>query len=394
MAKFILEEELKSKKFLAILGVSLIAFFVVVGLFLFKEKDKTFYKNVKLKNVAVDNDVSLRVALEEKIKNLEEQNKVLYQEIGDKLQIDNDNSSKISEIESDILELKRSRESEANKRTANPELSPGLNPQSDIFEAQSGQEMMPAQVQAPKGIEAVSFITESDKPDKNEFNTEEYLPAGSYASAKLLSSVDAGVGVANQSEPRPVLLRITSKAFSSSDKEDKNTKQKTDIRGCMIVGEAQGDLSSERGYIRLLDMTCTSSEGKVTETHVAGFVASLGKAGIRGNVIERNGDKVAKAFMSGVFASIGRGVQERFQPSATIMGSVAMVERKTEDIAKAGIGSGFGTALDRLSQYYIQRMEQIQPVISLPQGLDVEVIFIKGAFIDGRKGTLTKIAQQ
>ncbi len=29
MAKFILEEELKSKKFLAILGVSLIAFFVV-----------------------------------------------------------------------------------------------------------------------------------------------------------------------------------------------------------------------------------------------------------------------------------------------------------------------------------------------------------------------------
>ena len=49
------------------------------------------------------------------------------------------------------------------------------------------------------------------------------------------------------------------------------------------------------------------------------------------------------------------------------------------------MGSGFGSALDRLSDYYIKKMEQIEPVISIGQGLDVEVIFYKGSFIDGRK---------
>jgi hypothetical protein len=228
-------------------------------------------------------------------------------------------------------------------------------------------------------IEMVVFNNNSD------FDVNEYLPAGSIASAKLLSSVDAGVGVTSQSEPRPVLLRVTSHAFSSANPEDLNLKNKTDIRGCTLTGEASGDLSSERGYIRLIKMTCNADDQKVTEADIYGYVSSFGKAGIRGRVIEKEGDLVAKSFMSGILANLGKSIEQRYQPGTSINGAIATVTRSTSDIAKSGMGSGFGSALDRLSDYYIKKMEQIEPVISIGQGLDVEVIFYKGSFIDGRK---------
>ena len=389
MPQLIKEEEFKNKKFLIAAGAGLVLFFILVSLFIFKnENNDHFYDNVKVKNVGVDNEASLRVALEERIKSLEEKLKKLYDEITSKLQVDDGNSTRISELESELLELRKAKEvASETKKSANkdPEVfevrDATQNGSTEVFNQEPS---INPNALAPRGIDAISFEAESSAPVKNEYSTEEYLPAGSYASAKLLSSVDAGIGLTTQSQPRPVLLRATSHAFSSSEKENKNTKEKTDIRGCTIVGEAQGDLSSERGYIRLLNMTCTSSAGKITETDVQGFVASYGKAGIRGNVIERNGDKAAKAFMSGLFAGLGRGIQQRFQPATSIMGSAATIEQSNANVIATGLGSGAGAALDRLSQYYIQRMEQIQPVISIPQGLDIEVIFIKGTFVDGR----------
>jgi hypothetical protein len=54
------------------------------------------------------------------------------------------------------------------------------------------------------------------------------------------------------------------------------------------------------------------------------------------------------------------------------------------DAAKRGIGGGLGTSGNQISSYLIKRAEQYQPVISIPSGIAVEVVFIDGFYLDGR----------
>jgi conjugal transfer pilus assembly protein TraB len=48
----------------------------------------------------------------------------------------------------------------------------------------------------------------------------------------------------------------------------------------------------------------------------------------------------------------------------------------------AGMTSGISTALDRLSQYYIDRAEQLQPVIQVAAGQVVDIVFTEGASLE------------
>ena len=52
-----------------------------------------------------------------------------------------------------------------------------------------------------------------------------------------------------------------------------------------------------------------------------------------------------------------------------------------KDIAKGGIGEGVSQAGDMLSQYLIERAEHYQPVIEMPTGVEVEIVFLDGAFV-------------
>ncbi|MDA0345438.1 MAG: hypothetical protein O3C54_05700, partial [Proteobacteria bacterium] len=129
-----------------------------------------------------------------------------------------------------------------------------------------------------------------------------YLPAGSYVDAIVIKGADASVGIESQSNPIPFEFRVTGKAVTALYK---GKPQKVDIEGCTVTGSATGDLSSERGYIQLLTMTCSRSEGKVFEVDVKGSVTSKGKTGIRGTVVSREGDLITKSFLAGLVGGIG-----------------------------------------------------------------------------------------
>ena len=61
-----------------------------------------------------------------------------------------------------------------------------------------------------------------------------------------------------------------------------------------------------------------------------------------------------------------------------------------DDIGRAGIGAGAGTAGEQISDYLIRRAEQYQPVIQLAAGTPVTVVFLEGAWLDGRIDALTE----
>jgi conjugal transfer pilus assembly protein TraB len=80
-----------------------------------------------------------------------------------------------------------------------------------------------------------------------------YLPPNSFASAKVIVGVDASAGVNSQTDPLPVVLRVTGPARSVLQNGKLLT---TKVQGCLINGAARGDLSSEKVYVKLQKMTC------------------------------------------------------------------------------------------------------------------------------------------
>ena len=213
---------------------------------------------------------------------------------------------------------------------------------------------------------------------------ESWLPAGSHADAVVLAGVDASAGVSSQGDPRPVLLRLTSRARSAAEGGE---ALEADVAGCTLTGAGYGDLSSEKVYVRLRTLTCAGPEpGTVIETEVAGFVAGSGKVGVRGPVVSREGALVEKAFLAGLVSGAGESAANLLQPGAANPGGDGGAGGASlMDVGRAGLGAGAGSAGRRVADYLIRRAEQYQPVIQLQTGTRVTVVFMEGARLDGRE---------
>jgi conjugal transfer pilus assembly protein TraB len=238
----------------------------------------------------------------------------------------------------------------------------------------------------PKGEEAPSAgrAIGSARPDASPGVVEdspEYLPPNSYAPARVIVGVDASAGVNSQTDPLPVVLRITGPARSVMQRGRVLT---TRIQGCVINGAARGDLSAEKVYVKLAKMTCDQPGGRVAVSEVKGFISFAGKAGVRGRVVSREGSLVGQALLAGIAGGFGRGVSAN--TNAALSGlQVTTNGRRPElgagDIVKGGLGNGVAEAGDMVSKYLIERAEQYQPVIEMPTGIDVEIVFLDGAYV-------------
>lgn len=204
----------------------------------------------------------------------------------------------------------------------------------------------------------------------------DYIPAGSYVSARMISGVDAGVGVTAAADPRQVILRITGKAISAGYGKNYLTTDK--LMGCILQCKAKGDLSSEKTYLQAVLMTCARSVNEVVEVPIKGYIVSSGKDGIRGEMVSREGHLVAQSFLSGLIGGIGGGVAQT-QPGYAISGGVMMQEKeKTKNILYKGLGSGVINSTSMAADYLIKRAEQYHPIISVNEGTEVEVVFQEG----------------
>jgi conjugal transfer pilus assembly protein TraB len=209
----------------------------------------------------------------------------------------------------------------------------------------------------------------------------DYLPPNSYAPARVIVGVDASAGVSSQTDPLPVVLRITGPARSVM----KNGKiLTTRITGCVVNGAARGDLSSEKVYVKLAKMTCDQPGGRVAVSEVKGFISFAGKSGVRGRVVSREGSLISQALLAGIIGGFGRGFSANANSVFSGVTTGASGERSKlsgGDILGGGIGQGAGDAADTVSKYLIERAEQYQPVVEMPTGIDVEIVFLDGVFV-------------
>lgn len=222
----------------------------------------------------------------------------------------------------------------------------------------------------------IETITHKSKVRTKKIGT--YIPAGSYVEAKMISGVDAGIGITAESDPRQVLLRVTGKVISAG--YGKNYLTTDRLMGCVVQCQATGDLSSEKAYLKPVIMTCAKDSESIIEVPVKGYVSANGKVGIRGEIVSREGDLVAKSFLSGLIGGLGNGVSQFYEPQQAISNGFSVKTGK--DSAKGMLGTGLGKGINdssnRLSDYLIKRAEQYQPVISINEGVAVDLVFQEG----------------
>jgi len=261
-----------------------------------------------------------------------------------------------------------------------------------VVEASSSAEGPPAlqdsaQTSRSRALQSVSFDAVGDDASSEIRpavirDAERYVPPNSYAPARVLVGVDAATGTSFGADPKPVMFRITGAAVSVVEGDE---HIETDLTGCVVNGAAYGELSSEKVYVRLQRMTCPLNDGsgRVTESEVEGFVAHAGKAGVRGRVISREGDLAERALIAGTLQGLGSSFSR--VGSASSLGGLSSVTGgeppTSEEIAISSIGGGVESAASTLSQYYIERAEQYQPVIEMPTGIDVEIVFLSGVVV-------------
>lgn len=205
------------------------------------------------------------------------------------------------------------------------------------------------------------------------------IPAGAFAKTILLSGLDASASMTASSDPRPMLLRLI-------DPGTLPRRFQSDLKDCHCLASAYGDLSSERVYARLEKLTCIErGTGEVIETQVAGYIAgSDGKAGIRGIVASKDGQFLGRSLVGGIFAGLSNVANPQNRQAQTnpfLQGDSHVSPPNVGEMFTSGMASGATTALDRLSQYYIDRAEQLQPVIQIAAGQVVDIVFTEGTFI-------------
>ncbi len=194
------------------------------------------------------------------------------------------------------------------------------------------------------------------------------IPAGTVVKAVLVSGADCSVAVQKPTGPNMVLLRPL-------DNGHLPRNVRVPLKGSVIIGSAIGDISSERVYIRAERMSLVERGGSFSETELSAYISGEdGREGMRGVVVDRSGQIVLRAAFAAFLQGASQGAEAALHTKA--------FEHMAEKVPgleglRYGPVQGSTTALNKMTDYYIKRAEQLQPAIQIAAGRVVDVIFTK-----------------
>lgn len=196
------------------------------------------------------------------------------------------------------------------------------------------------------------------------------IPAGAFTSAILLNGLDAPTGGLAKTNPIPVLMLLLNNGTLPNRFHSR-------VKHCFVTGAGYGDLSAERAYIRLEKLSCVMRDGKLLDADVEGYIAGEdGKNGLRGIVISKQGEMIAKALFAGLASGMGQSLSQSYSSVSTSpLGSVQTVN--PSEVAQAGVASGVGKALDKIADFYIARANELYPVVEVDSNRRGDVILNK-----------------
>lgn len=245
------------------------------------------------------------------------------------------------------------------------------------------------------GLKIASISQHSAKgKDKGKDGKEEdegiYLPAGSILTGVLINGMDAPTGQGARRDPFPSTLRIQKEAVLPN-------RFRADVRECFLIVSGYGDLSSERAYLRGETISCVREDGGVIEARLDSYaIGEDGKAGVRGRLVSKQGQIIAKSLMAGFLSGAAEALDVKQMPvinlnttGGNLNSSRNQYQNSVDgDLLKGAGFKGASGALERIAQYYVSMAEGIFPVIEVDAGRQLDVIMTRGVKLQvkGNKG--------
>lgn len=208
-------------------------------------------------------------------------------------------------------------------------------------------------------------------PQKEKCHVSNCIPPGAFARAALLSGLDAPTGGMADTNPHPVLLELLDTASLPN-------RYRSRVKECRVVAAGFGRISDERAYLRLEKLSCVLQGGEILDVAIKGYVSGEdGKNGMRGRLISKQGTMIARALMAGTAGGIGKAISQSYSNVMTSpTGAVTTIDPgKTMEF---GVASGFGTALEKISDWYLKRADETYPIIEIDAGRIVEIVLTEG----------------
>lgn len=211
-------------------------------------------------------------------------------------------------------------------------------------------------------------------------NTKDYITSGSFARAVLMTGVVVGTGSNTQSNPEPVMMRLTDSGIFS---KGKRTDQ---IKEAILIGDCSGDLSSERAKCRLQTLSLENYKGEIVERSIQGWIVGEdGRNGIKGIVVDKSSDMLRMAMLNGVLGGMSTFLQN--QPTKSIFPISPMSEKQNAmsgiDQLKGGVANGAGDAFSKMADFVMERFNSMSPQIVIASGRQVDVVFQHGVDLNG-----------
>lgn len=218
----------------------------------------------------------------------------------------------------------------------------------------------------PNGAIPAAKMLDKDGTGKVPTN---YLPSGSIITGVIITGLDAATGKNAMKDPIPALIRIKHDAILPN-------RYRADVKECFLLASGHGDLASERAYMRAVSISCVRTDKKVIDVKVEMYaVGPDGKAGIRGRLVSKQGQMIAKASLAGLAQGIAQGFSSQsYGYNYGNNGGGVDFERA----GQLGMGQGVGSAFDRIAKYYLDLADQVFPVVEIDAGQKVSFVMVKG----------------
>ncbi|MCK5530133.1 MAG: pilus assembly protein [Halopseudomonas aestusnigri] len=221
------------------------------------------------------------------------------------------------------------------------------------------------------------------------------LPSGSILSGVLMTGMDAPTGNQAQRDPFPTLLRIKGEAILPN-------RFRADFRECFLIAAGWGDLSSERAYMRAERISCVRNDGTILESTLDAYATGEdGKAGVRGRLVSKQGQVIARSLMAGFMEGAAGAFDVRQVPSINITrgnedgtaGSPVYEQAFNSNVLQGAGARGVGTAMERIADYYLAMAENIFPIIEIDAMREVDFIVKRGMTVTlSPENSLTQVS--
>lgn len=235
--------------------------------------------------------------------------------------------------------------------------------------------------ETPRSMAMMTIVEELPEPEDDGNGEEDrvYLPAGAIITGTLINGMDAPTGNGAQRDPFPSLLRIQKEAILPN-------RFRADIRECFLIVGGYGDLSSERAYLRGETLSCVRDDGGVIESRLDSYaVGEDGKAGVRGRLVSKQGQIIAKSLMAGFLSGVSKAFDVKPVPILDTSGTGGMSRNHPDsNWLQSSAVSGASTALDRIAEFYLDMAEGMFPVIEVDAGRQIDVIVNRGTRLEVR----------